>query len=216
VKNFLDRLKSRDSDIQSSAYHSPSYHKYFEGTSEVLTTGVDGKSKKIVRVYTGLYYSQDMPGRQRILNRLLFAGLYIGSAVLFIFCASIKNMGNRTWFIAIPEALSFFGFFMMFYVLLNYMTTPREMTAGCFRSTSGPLIKSSRLTASALGLLTLAQLIYTLFFIKENRIYGIRSAIGFFFSCIAIYAIGFSESRITYKRTRSKNNIPDNGIEIDR
>jgi hypothetical protein len=216
MKNLRGRLKSCDSDIQSSAYHSSSYHRYFEGTSEVLTTGADGQSKKIVRIYTGLYYSQDMTGRRWILNRLLFSGLYLGAAVLFIFFASLNNTGNRIWFVTLPEALSFFGFFWMLYVLFSYMTSPRDMTAGCYRSTSGPLIKSSRLTAIALGLLTLTQLIYTLLFVAEDRFSGILSAAGFAASCIAVYTIGALESRITYKRTPSGNKTPDNGIEIDR
>jgi hypothetical protein len=216
MNGFLDRLKSRDPDILGGAYHSSSYHKYFEGTSETLVTGSGGKSKKILRVYTGMYYSQDISSKRWKLNRLLFAGLYLCAAVLFTFFASVKNAGNRTWFITLPEALSFFGFFRMLYVLFSYMTVPRDMTAGCYRSTSGPLIKSGRITAIALGLLTLMQMIYTLLFAKEDRFSGTLSAAGFAISGIAVYAISALESHIMYKRTPSGNKTPDNGIEIDR
>jgi hypothetical protein len=215
MNNPFDRLKSRDPDIHDSAYHSPSYHKYFEGTSETLVTGKNGKGKRIIRVYTGLYYSQDMTGKRRILNRLLFTGLYLGAAALFAFCASLETASNRTWYVTFPEALSFIGLFWMLYVLINYMTAPRDMTVGCYHSTSGPLIKSGRLTAISLGLLTLTQLIYALLSAEENRLSGLLSAAGFAASSAAVYAIGAIDSQITYTRTRSENKAPDHGIEID-
>jgi hypothetical protein len=211
MSNWFQQWVNRNSDSPRPGYHSTPYHRHFEGYTEMQITEPNG-SRKITRVYTGQYYSQDMSGKHRILNRLLYAALYIAAVALFLFCASASN---TTWYITAAQALAVLGFFRMLYVLINYMTAPQKMEVGFYRATSGPLIKSSRITAIALWLLSLLTLIYILLHTDKNVIAELIYMAGYVCSGVAVFLISLFESRITYNRTRSEHETSGNGVEID-
>lgn len=210
------RMSDRYSANEDSAHHNTAYHNYFEGYTETRVVKPNGRGTKILRVYTGIYYTQDMTDRRWKLNRILFSALYLCSTVLFLLCASLNISSNKSWYVALPEILSFFGLFWMLYILVNYMITPRSMTVGCYRSTSKPIIKSSRLTAAALGLSAFMQLVYMFQHIYENPLSGVLCSVGFFGSSATIFILGTLESHITYKKTHSENKTMGDGVEISR
>lgn len=212
----FNRWSNRHSPDQDSTSYNRAYHNFFEGYTETRVAKPNGKGTKILRVYTGTYYKQDMSDRRWKLNRILVLALYLCSTFLFLFSASMNISSNISWYITISETLSFLGLFWLLYILVNYITAPRRMTIGCYRLTSEPLKKFSRMTAIVLGISAILQLVYLLLNIHESPLSGILCIIGFIGSGVTIFILGTFESHITYKKIKSENKTTGDGIEINR
>ncbi len=213
---FFNRFADRDKAKKRSGYHSSTYHRFFEDYVETRVPKANGKGTKILRVYRGFYYQQDIADMHRVRNRVLLALLYMIAVAFFLLSSLHATSGSIAWLLNISLFLSFIGLFWMLYILIYYMITPRKMTVGCYRATSKPLVRSGRLTAAALGVSALLQLLDSFLQTEKSLVAGLLCSAGFIVSGTAVFILAMLEYRIPYKKIRSENGMVDGGVEIRR
>lgn len=211
---FEKKWKQGDQPESGSAFHSSFYHRYFEGYTEAKVQGKNGR-KKIMRVYTGQYYSQNLSDRKWKENKIFFLFLYLTAVVLFIFFAAINKDNNKIWFTELSETLVFLAFFWMLYVILNYLAAPRNMTINQYRSSSVMLIKSGKVATIAAWFAAVMQIVYVCLPESTDKRYGMICAIAYGFSGLAVWYLTVLESKMKYKKILSEGSEM-NGFEIQR
>ncbi|MBQ3705692.1 MAG: hypothetical protein II888_04485 [Clostridia bacterium] len=131
---------------------SQTYNRFFEGYTEVRQQKDHGTS--IQRVYTGTWYEQDLKLFRQILLRLLYLGLWLGSAALLAVGSLMPLPCNRCWYTVAAQAIAIAGFLWMASPMISYLTLYGRMTIGAYKRSAMQLAARS-IWASAGMLLTL-------------------------------------------------------------
>jgi hypothetical protein len=211
-----DRVRKRYNNLPPGiGYHSDAYHRYFEDWSEFEEQKTNGKVR-IRRVYTGVWYQQDLSYRRRVLLKLLFSTLFVFAAVLFIIC-SVQNVGsNHCWYVAITQAGAIVGLVWMGIGLFNYLTAKKSMTIAKYRSSSGSLSIGSFLAAICFTAAMLMTLLFVLLQPKENM-FGteVMCAAGYLVCGVAVFTVNRIERKIRYLETPSGNETPQEAVIVD-
>lgn len=116
------------------AYHSSSFHSYFEGYVEQKQTDPRTGRAKIVRIYTAPYRvrcASDAQWRAAKLGTML---LYLSSAVFLILAATVLELENPAKYYQLFVAGSLVCDFFLLYILLRFLSAPRKMTIGDYRA----------------------------------------------------------------------------------
>lgn len=125
------------------SYRSRSYERHFEGyTYHVELTG-NGK-KRIVRTYSGSYYESAQSAHVLFLRKigyLLLYGMSMGMLILYSRCTYQSPWAKLLVF---PEMGILFSLLWTGLKLVFYITAPRKMTAGEFKSSCLALISSAK------------------------------------------------------------------------
>ncbi len=138
------RLFENSTGDSGGVLYKSAYHRYFEGYTENVIYNKRGR-KRIQRIYTEDYYKQDRTQIRWILNKALYALLYLFSAGSFAVSALADFTGNHMWYITLPEAFCVFFMARTGLTLVNYVFAPRKMTVGKYHEISSGLMKRIRM-----------------------------------------------------------------------
>ncbi|MDO9085296.1 MAG: hypothetical protein Q7U53_03710 [Anaerolineaceae bacterium] len=196
-------------------YHSDVYHHHFEDWSEFEEQKSNGKVR-IRRVYTGVWYRQDLSDRRRIFLKLLFSTLFVFAAVLFIICSAQYVGSNQCWYVAITQAGAIAGLVWMGIGIFNHLTAKKRMTIAEYRSSSGTLRVGSIIVAISF---TAAMLMTLLFVLLQNKeiMFGreVMCAAGYLICVVAVFTVNHIERKIRYIETPSGNEAPREAVIVD-
>lgn len=209
----LRRRTDLDKGLLDRGWHSGSYHKHFEGYTEY--EDVNEKGKVVIRrVYTGDYYRQDLPKKKRIILRLIYAALWLVIGVLFYFCASRPVGANSSWFVAIGQLGVLVGMAWILWALVNYYTSPRDMTIGDWKAASGNLKRGTVCTALALALTAALTLLHV---IANGENWGMHLLVILGHGATGALAVVFNrlEANVPYQTFPSTEPAPEDGSYIE-
>lgn len=221
-RGFLDKLEEKlqkkldreDEERNNGFHHSTRYHDFFEGYAEARVPNQDGKGSHIERVYMGDYYRQNVSDGRRIALRLLYVGLYLLSAALFVYGMEQRVRSNLALFVAAPGLLSVLVYVLMLPILISYVTQPRDMTVWGYRSSSKRLKKLS-LVAAALVLTTAVTVIaYCMWDIQDDIGSELMCIVCYVLSSVCMGGIGLVERTVDYTTAPSTNRPSGDKIMI--
>ena len=108
--------------------------------------------KHVRRVYTGRYYTPPFSKKQYALRKLLYAALFLASAVLYGFAATRFLDVNLFWGSVVLSIVCVLGLCWVMIALFNYLLAPHTRTIGDQKTSTGMLIPACVWTAAALAL----------------------------------------------------------------
>ncbi|MCC8102949.1 MAG: hypothetical protein LIP11_12075 [Clostridiales bacterium] len=216
TERLKERLKKTASynraSMEEEAWHSKSYHKYFEGYAEQKKTMPNGK-QKIVRVYVGDYHSQNLTRKQGVCLRILYAAFFALSVLCFFLAAKNRTEGNFFWLSAISHAAAGGLYLWVFYGLVNYLMTGRDMTINDYRTSSLVLMKATVAEAAALASSGLVALLW--FLICDHTLSGLLNAVLFFLAGGCVLAVRFLEQKVEYTVKKNDGKAEYGDVVID-
>lgn len=215
LKEYIKEREMRQTGgmPESAGFHSKGYHRYFDGYSEYRVKKPNGRTK-IERVYTGVYYCQELNFTQRCLLKTLYGTCFGLAVMLFLFCAMRYVPGNACWYVAAAEALSTAGLFWVFCTLASYITTGQTMTMYEYHS-AGKLKKATKWTAAALLGVAVMNMLYALLHWQENITGELTGAASSLAAAAACMSICLLEKRVRYSSFLSQNKVPEEAHQIE-
>lgn len=193
-------------------FHRAAYHRHFEGYSEYEVVDEKGYTR-IQRVYTGMYYIHPLEKRQRILLKVVFVALWLVAVALFVLGAMQPGTGNNRWYVSIWQVGDVVGLAWALFGLFNYLTVPRKMTIGDWRSSSQKL-KHGSLFAAVFLWVTAIMILLDLILSAVNVGMHLLCAVCFLFSGLCMIAEWFLENKIVYKQMASEATAPNHAAHI--
>lgn len=199
------------------AYHSRSYHEFFEGYTEKELIDEKGHPK-IVRVYTGDYYEADLTDCQKKRNKIMVFSMYIAAVCIFI-CSGIQNVSvNMQKWVVLFEAISLFIMYLLLKPLFYYLVNRQPYTIGIYKIASEKLIQHTKKLACCCWITAGVMIVYTAYFViigiqlnMPKTVFCIFGELtcGFLFFCILKL-----ESKTRYIKQASDEVRPENGVRI--
>lgn len=184
-------------------FHSWSYHRHFEDHEEKIRIDSRGK-RRIERVYTGTCYRRAMSGTQDCMVKTGHLFLYVAAAILFLRAAAADVESNRMWYVFIPETADLLILLWLLKVMVFYLTAPKTLTIGEYRSDCRQLMLTSVAGAVSFGL-TAAGLLYDAAVcgrVQELLLPAAQALTG----AICMAAIAVLEKKIKYVTWKSNEN----------
>lgn len=192
-------LEKENPKIRGGQWHSRSYHRFFEGYSEVTVPKTNGKGYKIQRIYTGDYFRQELTKKQRVLLRLLYLGLYIGAVFLFISSATSPISLNTTWYVVIAQVICVpFLFWLGLVFFFFYLPAHQDMTIHDYRSSSPPLMRSALGASLSLAVAAFAVLVNILINPSQASTAGYLCFFQYLVSGLLLFGINRVEKKVNY------------------
>lgn len=139
------------------------YQKYFEGYEEQRVQNKKGKGTHIEYTYVELYYRLNLPVTAIIALRITYIVLFVCTAMLFLHSAVYSEQLNTLPYVVVCQGLNIIAGIWVVWVLIFYVTAPRNMTAYKYKSTSPQLKKSSGICGILLAVEMVALMIGCLF-----------------------------------------------------
>ena len=90
----------------ANAKRNSYYHKFFEGYSEVQVPRKNGKGMRIERRYVGSYYRRDCSDSAWTGSKILYAGIFAVSSVLYLTAAGEMPGGMSALYVVAPELVT--------------------------------------------------------------------------------------------------------------
>ena len=116
------------------AFHSSSFHSYFEGYIEKKQVDPATGKSKIVRIYAAPYHVRSGSDSDWMKAKLRVAVMYVLSVALLILASSVLELDVPAKYYQIFIAAGLICDFFLLYVLIKFLSAPRKMTIGTFRS----------------------------------------------------------------------------------
>jgi len=116
------------------AFHSSSFHSYFEGYIEKKQVDPATGRSKIVRIYAAPYHVRSGSDSDWGKAKLRAAVMYVLSVALLILSSSVLELEMPAKYYQIFIAGGLICDFFLLYVLIKFLFAPRKMTIGTFRS----------------------------------------------------------------------------------
>jgi hypothetical protein len=105
------------------------YQKYFQGYNDAKIPRKNG-GFKVVRIYTAPYLVHDMTDIHWRKQKLIYVGLTLIAAGLYLFAAFCRTESNEEGFVMVPGSLSAAAMIFMVTSVVFYIQCPRKMTNG--------------------------------------------------------------------------------------
>ena len=121
---------------------SRTYRRCFEDYTYKETTDKNGKTK-MIRVYTGMYYTPMMSRGMQALRKLLYAFLWLLCVGMLFFSAGCELKFNFLRRGALVYGLVCLALLWMLSGLINYLIAPMNRTTGEWRDSAESLKKST-------------------------------------------------------------------------
>lgn len=202
-----------DKGLLNRGWHSKSYHRHFEGYTEV--TKLNAKGEMVIqRVYVGDYYRLDLPRKKRLLLRGGYALAWLVSCLLFILAASRPISANSAWYLAIPQMLALCSLAVTAFALIAHCTSKRDMTIGEWKSSSIALKRRSLFSAILLGITALLTLLHPFFQSVEWGPHLLCVFLNLLAGALTMM-IYLLEKEAPYLTFPSTQPVPENGTYID-
>ncbi len=209
-----DSMRQDNGKSKDGFSHSKAYHRYFEGYSETIIPKSNGKGSRIVRVYIGDYFRQNLSPRKRITIRVLYVVLFVCAAVFYISSAVQPLTINSTWYVVLPEAISLLFLSWILLTFLSYIPAERDMTIEGYRSSSLSLLKATLGSATCLGIAGLTTLIFIVLNPVDEYLSVLLCSGKFFAAGLFALAMNRIESKVNYLTIPNQNKPFENGSEI--
>lgn len=221
--NYKNRLKRANQKMRRKAqedrdvrmFHSASYHRFFEGYTEYETVNAKGK-KVLKRVYTGIWYVQDLATPNYFFLRALYCLLFAGIVLLFSRAGMTQQESGTALYVVLPEiATVCFLFYLLYTLFVGYLFVPRKMTVHDYRSSSLSLKKASKGMGICLFADTALTVLY-LFLHRGTSASGAgAAALEFLGAALLAGAMCLIECKIPYKEVENDTAPEQSGIVID-
>ena len=130
-----------------AAYHSSSFHSYFEGYVEQKQTDPKTGRSKIVRIYTAPYRVRCATDARWLVEKLHTILAYLCSVALLILSATALELEEPAKYYQFFVAGSLLCDFFLLYILLRFLSSPRKMTIGDYRAIYPKLHQAARVSA---------------------------------------------------------------------
>ncbi len=210
------RLQHRadSQDLNTHAYHSSSYHKEFEGYTEYRQRDAKGKTK-LVRVYTGAWYRQDISTTAYVLIRIAYVVLFAAMCALIILNGIYGGKYDTPKYLAFTElATILFLTALAYTMLINYVFAPRKMTIGDYKSCTRTFQFILKGVAVCFGVDAVFCLLGMLISGNPAAQSGIVMIIEFLAGSVIALLMLFIEKKIPYTETEGKGPESVHGVEV--
>jgi hypothetical protein len=202
---YAEEVSKEEDERAGRRIHRGAYHRHFEGYSEYYEEDNRGRLK-IHRVYTGTYYSIQMPKRKRRLWKLIYVLLWLALAVVYAYSSSLRGGANLTKYGAVCSVGCIVGVAWIFLGLFAYLLAPLKMTVGEWRSSSERM-RSGCLWNSVFCFLYAAATIVNLV-ISGFTVTHIVCIVGFVFCLLLTLTIFAMEKNVPYQKEQSAEAVP--------
>lgn len=142
-----------------AAYHSSSFHSFFEGYVEQKQTDPKTGRTKIVRIYTAPYRVRCDTDSRWLAEKLCTLLAYLCSVTLLILAATVLELEEPAKYYQFFIAGSLICDFILLYILLRFLSAPRRMTVGDYRGICPKLYQAALVSAVLVFLAIPARLI---------------------------------------------------------
>lgn len=194
--------------------HSSAFHRYFEGYAEHRVPQEDG-TFQIERFYVGEYYRQDLSDRGRLGIRLLYVLLFFLSVRIFVL-AGVQNTGSNLFLGTIACQIGCVcAYIGLFFILIAYLTSKREMEVRTYRETSQSLRKCTRVLCCFQCGAAAMTLVYLVLSRGENLATELECAALYGISATAIFWMGKTERQIRYVTIPNSRKADPEDVIID-
>lgn len=200
-KKSLDFEENMTSTL---ARRQNSYGKFFEGYTErkMLVKG----HVKIIRVYTGTIYRQELTEKQAKQIRWGYVALFALSAVLFIGALCLPTLSNTSWYVLLSAlfAAVFYGGVLL--CLHTYVWSKQNMTI--YEYCYGSIALQKRPIFAAVAVLfpiIMAAVMLAVNGLPFSLMELLRDVF-FAFSGIIMYTLKVMESRVKYQTVEAEEN----------
>ena len=199
----LDRSsRAAREEEQGKRWHGDHYHSYFEGWTEYTEVTPSGKTR-IKRVYTAEYYSPKVSKKSwRLYKLLYFPALAVSFAIYSVFAYKFIA-SNTVWYVALPQALSVFGYIFAFWFAICRAFAPMKLTIKEHREAESNLKMTSLVLAVLQALTAVLSLVHCLFYAGGTQ--EAIAALAFLVSAGVVFLIFWNERKIEYVRMKNEN-----------
>lgn len=195
----------KKNDIQANrmtpsnkAWHSRSYHKYFEGYSEYYQLDKNGR-KKLCRVYMGPLYRPLLTKRKhRALLLIRFILFFIGAALFFL-GAIQPAVCNITIYSALFQALSVLPVCWTFFGIWSYLSVSGDLKIGEYKRAAVRSKKASLISALFLLAGAVASLLASFLSASQFDARSAFCALLYFLSGSTFFALNRLETSVKYE-----------------
>ena len=177
--------------------------RWFEGYTQYETLGADGK-KHLHNVYTGMWYIQQLPKKERNLHRLIYTLAVLLGFDLLLFGSTRYIPVNARAYGAIFPFAGMFSFGWMGVGLFNEFTLSQRRTIGEYRGSSEALEKSGLAAAICGAASCLLTLIFTLVARSQVGLHLLTAGSELLAGVIG-YFVRRIESRVVYAEKMSSD-----------
>lgn len=213
-EKMMNYVKKHDQNQQNNtARHSTAYHNHFAGYTEVVAPRKSGKGTRIERIYTGVYYQQELSLQKKLLLKALYLVLHAGSIVGFSTAALISVAVNYMTIVTVFQAICLPLFVWVTSALFFYLPSMNRLKIADYKSSSVRLKWSSLFLSCAMSVLAFVVLICA----AVNQFRMGHTLICFVFYLLASgaqLAMSLIERKVTYTVLINPNSLPVNGVEI--
>lgn len=189
--------RKADEETSTRLQHSASYHSFFRGYTEVRMEKPGG-GFKIKRFYTAPWYVHRMTDRQWVLLKLCYLALFMASCLCFWLGIRSTVTGN-TVLSAIPVGAALILALLSLAILIELLVSKRKMTLGTAEATDKPLIRWTRLSACAMWVTVVGQVVSLFVYLKGN--FFINELPGMLLVALAgalMFSIGQIQKKVQY------------------
>ena len=213
-ERYLRRMEEEfGGELNTTFTHSTSYHRFFEGYSEIMVPIKGRRRNKIIRKYIGNFYYRLCSDKRWLVIKIQYRALYLTAVLLYFFAASREIPGNSVWYVAFPGSVSSVWMLMLLTDLFSCLSKKREMTVYDYKSSFKRLTWLCPVTSGCLLLTAAAMFV---FLILNERSWVEWGTGGMFVAAACfVFLIGQMERRAKYNE-KAGNSQPDpNGVIIE-
>ena len=133
------------------------YQKYFEDYEEDRVPNKRGNGTHLQYTYKGFYYRQELNKGMQIALRICYGMLFLLELYFFAKAGTRNISCNANPVMALLQSLSMLCYVWLGWILVFYVSAPRDMTIYKYKSTALQLLKAQKLSAVlSLGMLLAA------------------------------------------------------------
>lgn len=187
-----ERLKQRSNHRRVSQYE-----RYFEGYEAATVLGRNGR-KKVVRVYTGTRFRQQLSKTQRRNNRMIYILLFLLAVSIFILCMILSTGSNSAWYVVLAGLVPAVCYARLLMALNLYVFSGRDLTVHEYKDGARKLVEVTRHIDRIMMLPMIATAV---FFVLEPDAYSTVELLRLFLFVLSASfakAIGKLEGRVEY------------------
>ena len=197
------------------AYHSSSFHSFFEGYVEQKQTDPRTGRTKIVRIYTAPYRVRCASEKQWRITKLQTSLLYLCAVILLVLAATVFELENPAKYYQLFVAGSLVCDFFLLYILIRYVSSPRKLTVGDYRAVYPGLYRLALVCAVSTFLALPTRLVNV---IASGQTFSVNMLMGF--SCLAgsgasLLFLFFREKNAVYN-VEANEHAEENGFQVQR
>lgn len=201
------------SELATTFTHSTFYHRFFEGYTETMVPRKGRRGNRIIRVYTGNYYTRACDDRAWHKIKLEYMALCLAAAAAYLYSVSREIPSNSVWYVALPGSLAVLCLLLLTADVLSCLGKARDMTLYDYKSSFRRLIWLCPVTSAWIAVTS----VLTFVFLTGNQRPWSEWSAGVL--CMAAAAavlwIGRMEKRAEYHTKPGCQAADANGVMIE-